>query len=331
MGKFTKVFIAFIFTILSGNAFAQDIPGYNMSNYAGVSGVDLQPASIADMRYKFDLELVGVGIDLNNNYIGVHGQSLRDGSLFKANSNDLQSQYMYENTSAGDKAIGMNLEAQLPSFAVSFSKNFSIGFTERTRLLFNIDNVNYPLAHFIYTGLSSNDPTNLENFNQGLTNNGFNINEMMWREYGLDFALVVLRKGPHFLKIGVRPKLEEGIESMYLYGSNLQYDFANSNYLSLYNSQFSLGETQNLLDIAAGKISLLNLIFQTTAATSYAADIGVVYEWRPDYQDFLYDMDGQTNLERRDKNKYKITNWRIRLGYWQYHISKRAGCFRFCS
>jgi len=306
MKRFTRLFILFIITSLSQNVRAQDIPGYDMSNYAGVSGIDLQPASIADMRYKVDITLVGAGIDLNNNYIAVNGSGVRDGSIFKPFTGNFQNQFLYENTSATDKAVGLNAYLQLPSVAVSISKNFSIGFTERIRQLFNVDNVSYPLAHFIYTGISDNDPTNLLNFKQGLTNNGFNINQMAWREYGLDFALVIMKKGPHFLKVGVRPKLEEGIEAMYLYATNLDYDFINSDYLTLNNSHFSEGQTQNLLDIAAGKINPLALLFQTTASASLAADIGVVYEWRPDYQNFLYDMDGQKNLERRDKNKYKL-------------------------
>ena len=55
-------------------ASAQDIPGYNMSNYAGVSGIDIQPASIADMRYKLDITVVGAGVDFNNNYISVYSK-----------------------------------------------------------------------------------------------------------------------------------------------------------------------------------------------------------------------------------------------------------------
>jgi outer membrane protein OmpA-like peptidoglycan-associated protein len=31
-----------------------------------------------------------------------------------------------------------------------------------------------------------------------------------------------------------------------------------------------------------------------------------VYEWRPDYETYKYDMDGETNLIRKDKNKYKL-------------------------
>ena len=34
-------------------------------------------------------------------------------------------------------------------------------------------------------------------------------------------------------------------------------------------------------------------------------DFGVVWEWRPNYQDHRYDMDGKTNLERRNENKSK--------------------------
>ena len=35
-------------------------------------------------------------------------------------------------------------------------------------------------------------------------------------------------------------------------------------------------------------------------------DLGFVYEWRPDWKEYKYDMDGETNLWRRDQEKYKI-------------------------
>src|SRR5580692_2011713 len=106
MRIFTKLNLAIILLLYAINTIAQDIPGYNMSNYAGVSGIDIQPASIADMRYKFDLTFVGVGFDLNNNYIGVNGQSIRNGSIFKPYNGDFKSQYLYENTNSQDKAVG---------------------------------------------------------------------------------------------------------------------------------------------------------------------------------------------------------------------------------
>jgi outer membrane protein OmpA-like peptidoglycan-associated protein len=43
-----------------------------------------------------------------------------------------------------------------------------------------------------------------------------------------------------------------------------------------------------------------------TSKPSVGLDLGFVYEFRPKYKDYLYNMDGETDLERRDKNKYLL-------------------------
>ena len=305
MKIFTRLSLSLIFIILAKNLSAQDIPGYNTSNYAGVSGIDLQPASIADMRYKFDMTLVGVGFDLNNNYIGAYSQYIRDRSIFNNYPGDFQTHFLTENTNSTPKEVGLNMYAQLPSFAVSLSKNISIGFTWRIRSMMNIDNVSPQLAHLMYTGLNESDKTNLTYFNVQLNNDQFNINQMTWNEYGFDYAQVIVGKGPNFLKIGGRVKIEDGLEAAYLYATNLEYKWKNSDTLSLFNSHFTEGQTQNLLDYAGGNTNIFNAL-QNVSSTSLAFDIGAVYEWRPDYSSFIYDMDGQKNIERRDKSKYKL-------------------------
>ena len=55
---------------------AQDYLGFNQSNYAGVTGVYQQPASIADSRMKFDMTLVGANIYVYNNYVGMKHDAL---------------------------------------------------------------------------------------------------------------------------------------------------------------------------------------------------------------------------------------------------------------
>jgi hypothetical protein len=68
-----------LFAALSFSYFAQsqDFAGFNQSNYAGVTGVYQQPASIVDGRMKFDMNLVGINVAAYNNYIGI------DRSAFK--------------------------------------------------------------------------------------------------------------------------------------------------------------------------------------------------------------------------------------------------------
>jgi len=299
--------------LFSKTTSGQGIPGYNSSNYSGISGVDLQPACIADMRYAFDMTLFGFGVGVNNNYIGVQSKYLLDGSIFKTYNDNFQSHFLYENTSSQPKSVGIDQYIQLPSFALSISKNISIGFTVRERSLFNVDQLSETLAHFSYTGLSNTDPTNKSNFNHIFGDNAFNINQMSWMEYGFHYAQVIIPKGPHFLKIGGAVKYEAGIEAAYIYASKLQYSWPNSDSLSLFNSQFSYGHSQSSTDILdnirAGKLNSPADVWRTATnpgAATVAFDIGAVYEWRPGYSDFTYDMDGKTGRERRDKDKYKL-------------------------
>jgi hypothetical protein len=54
--------------IISFNIKAQDFLGYLNSNYAGVNGIDLQPASIVDNRYKLDILLLANNSCFQNNF-----------------------------------------------------------------------------------------------------------------------------------------------------------------------------------------------------------------------------------------------------------------------
>jgi len=306
------IILGFLFFIKS--ALGQNIPGFNNSNYAGISGVDLQPASIADMRYKFDMTLVGVGFSLNNNYIGVNSSDVLNGSIFKPYNDDFRKHFLNENTSSGNKAIALDQTLQLPSFAFSINKNISVGFSARERFIFNIDQLTPAMAHLAYTGLNNNDPQNIGYYNAPpLNGDGFNVNEMAWMEYSLHYAQVIKSSGPNFFKVGGSLKFEEGVEAAYAYGENLTYHWKNSDYLSLFSSHIGYGQTQSTSDIVNNMInhkynsvnSVINT-FTTPAGSSVAVDIGAVYEWRPGFSNFLYDMDGKTNIERRDKNKYKL-------------------------
>jgi hypothetical protein len=275
----TKKLILFILLLYAKMASGQDIPGYNSSNYAGVSGIDLQPASIADMRYAVDINLIGGGMGFNNNYIGFNSKSVLNGNIFKNTSGDFKQQFLFENTTQQDKAASLYGYIQWPSVAVSLSKNISIGFTWRTRFVANVDNLSPELAHLIYTGLDPHDSKNLTYFNVKLNNDQFNMNEMAWTEYGFDYAQVITGKGPHFLKVGGRIKFEEGLEAAYIYAQNLSYAWKNKDTLSLFNSHFSYGQTQNISQLFAQNRDIPTLL-QNVSSSSVAFDIGVVYEWR---------------------------------------------------
>ncbi len=305
-GLMIRIAILFELALITTTiAKAQDIPGYNMSNYAGVSGIDIQPASIADMRYKLDITVVGAGIDFNNNYISVYSKYILDKSIFQTYQGNFNAHFLSENTSLQNVEVGLNTYVQLPSIALSITRDISVAFTCRLRSLLNIDNLSPQLAHLMYTGLSTNDPSNLRYFNTSLKDNTFSFNQMSWWEYGIDYAQVISSRGHHFFKMGVRGKLEAGLEAAFLKAQTLNYNWKNNDTLSLYNSTFLQGHTENLVKDLNGNFNAGKSLGDVSAI-SVAMDIGFVYEWRPDYYDWGYRLRGKYRNDKRDLNKYKI-------------------------
>ena len=66
--KKTLLFFTVLF-FLSTSIFAQQFLGLRQSNYSGIMGSDLNPASIADSRFKFDLLLLGGYVGGFNNHM----------------------------------------------------------------------------------------------------------------------------------------------------------------------------------------------------------------------------------------------------------------------
>ena len=53
---------------ISTTVFSQNYLGVSSSNYAGVMGTDIQPASFVDGRFKFDLNLFSLNFSAYQNF-----------------------------------------------------------------------------------------------------------------------------------------------------------------------------------------------------------------------------------------------------------------------
>jgi len=66
--KFSLLFFIFVFFAkVDGNA--QHFLGMHTTSFGGVTNVNYNPA-IADNHYKFDMNLISFGLNVNNNYLG---------------------------------------------------------------------------------------------------------------------------------------------------------------------------------------------------------------------------------------------------------------------
>lgn len=289
---------------------SQDFVGFNQSNYAGVTGVYQQPASIVDSRMKFDMNLIGLNLGFYNNYVGMKREALKHegkgkNMVFPAfNDTAFMDNYLVERTNSKNKAFYLNNRIAGPSFMVAINRKNSIALTSSIRNYFNIDGLSPNLAklafeEFKYPSL----------WVKNLNNKYLSIQEMSWAEYGLTYARVIKEDNEHYLKGGVTVKVLQGIQSAYMFIKDANYNFHTDTTLSLFKSDVKYGHSDNwnFTDIKPGQAGTGTKLFDFSQSyPGFGFDFGFVYEWRPDYMKYKYDMDGEKDLWRKDKNKYKL-------------------------
>ncbi len=294
------VFALLLFMVISGRAITQDLLGLTTSNYSGLSAVDLNPGNIADNRLKLEIQLTGVGFGVANNFIGFNPKFLvRDGGITSSSYPLLSpapATDQYTNAYFEDNRQAMvYANAYLPGLLMAIDKKSAFTLSGRLRSYVNVDGVSKELYQFIYNSL--NLP---EEWNNSLTNGQLSIQTMSWMEYAAGYGRVVMDEGQHFLKVGGRIKGLQGLQSAYLYGDNLNYSITSDSTITISNSQINYGHSSNF------EVPNENTSFRGVSKFGLGLDLGVVYEWRPDYAEYVYEMDGESSLSRRDQNKYRL-------------------------
>lgn len=280
---------------------AQDYLGFANSNYAGISGVHLNPASIVDSRYKVDVNLVGLGFNIFNNYVGLKPGALyhekgSNGLQFpRFNDSTFQDNYLTVNDGGKNKTVFANAHLSAPSFLITLDRKSAIGFNWRVRSYVNVDGVEPELAQLIYNELDYPDF-----WFQNFQNERFSVQMSTWAEYGLSYGRVIKDDGEHYMKVGGTAKLLQGLGSAYLFADNLNYEFLNDSIVNLNSFDVAYGHSSNF-EFGNGSLK-----YKFFSKFSMGFDLGFIYEWRPKGDEYKYDMDGETNLWYRDKNKYKL-------------------------
>ncbi len=313
-----KTFLLLTITLIVNILSAQDYQGYSTSNYNGVTGALYNPANIADNRMAFDFVFGGLNLIFDNNYVSISkdafkapNPSRRDLLMAGIRGTEIQgwgnwdtirkeSPYYWRNNfkpmdNNKDKSIYLNTRITLPSFMISINQKNAVAFNWSLRNYINIDGISPQLAklayeEFIYPNL----------WVTKLSNKNLSIQQMAWAEYGFSYARVLKQDNEHFFKAGATVKLLQGLSAAYMFIKDLKYEFITSDTLSLFKSDVSYGHSTNF------EIERNNFKYRFVSNPGMGFDLGFVYEWRPDYKDYQYEMDGETGLWRKDKNKYKL-------------------------
>ncbi len=296
----------FLFTLLLQcfySAKSQEWIGYPSTNYAGINSVLFNPAELVNGRYQFDMNLVGVSIGFDNNYIGLHhpgfflSKVLKD-SLGYSHIEDTYNKDAYDNGKSKIARVTVAQDALGPSILIPINPNNAFAISTRYRNMANIDGVKNELAKNGIEELKY-DPLLKQKFDGA----GFSVDAMGWSELDFSYAAVLPLmpdKKNHFFKAGVTLKTLQGYYSAYMYSKGGEYRFENSDTISLYNMDVSYGHTSNV------EIKPVQFFNSGIQSWGLGADFGFAYEFRPDFEK-MQTKDASGNwVERKDMNKYKL-------------------------
>lgn len=305
------LFIAIALAFPNFGLYGQAFMPFAQSNYAGVSSLVLQPAAIADSRYKSDLLFLGVEASVNNNYV-----SIKRDAIFKRISweeENFVENYLLKKVDGNDKTVFAGTSIILPSFMINLNNKSALAFTSRIRSITNIDNISEDLAQLAWEGFDY-EPllyTQLNNANLNMQSNN-------WLEFGFTYARVIMDKEKHFLKGGATIKFLQGAASGYAYMKDISYRLDSPDTLSLFQSKVNYGISNTFDDEGIPKIGGIS-------DPGFGLDLGLVYEYRPDIERFKYNMDGQEGLLRDDLDKYMF---RVGLSLIDFgHINYQKGFY----
>ncbi|HEY4065094.1 MAG TPA: DUF5723 family protein [Puia sp.] len=223
---------------------AQQNTGIRTSNYSGIQGALLNPASIADSKLKWDVNALSVGTNFDNTFVYIPKgavpafgfKSIIEGIIHENKFGthfDPQDPNKLYNLTLSTEILGPSFQLQLPG-----PGNQAIGLTIASRSYANIRNIPGHVAQSAYDFL----------LNQGLWNTPFSdhssqLEGMSWLEYGLHYGAVLFNDGTTEWKAGISLKYLQGVGAAYVKNTNLNYSIGDTTHLLFANSSVDYGRT----------------------------------------------------------------------------------------
>lgn len=264
---------------------AQSYIGFLSDNYSGVHGAISNPANIVDSRFRTDINLVGLSALTGNDYYSISFDDLDTDADFGDDSR--------RNPSDNNNIFG-NVDVLGPSFMFNLNAKSSLALTTRARLFYNINEINGTTYENIVEDFDESDDFTV---NEG----DFYLTAMTWAEVGLTYGRVLMDKQQHFLKGGVTLKYLQGFANAYASGTDVTIDFDADG-----AQDTGTIETQGTVLYGTNSDDELDDFNIADNATGFGADLGLIYEWRPDYEEYQQkNKDGETVWDK-SANKYKL-------------------------
>ena len=292
-------------------------------SFTGLGEVSWNPAAIADSRFGFELRLLAVDMHATNSAYRYAGPwSLRDlNEPFTVSSNDL-----ILHNSSRPKLVSIGLNVRGPGVMLRLSPRHSLAFSIGARAALQGNEVSQELVS-----------STREKFETpgSYTNNTANFNINALSEWNATYSRVVLDQQTHVLKAGITVKRLMGIGSAYLQSKQFDYTTTPANRntqladtlvrLDRLDGAFGYSNPDAFRDLNAGTVRRW-LMPGSSPGSGWGLDVGVVYEYRPDAEQYRYrDKKGALQTDYgRTKYRYRLSVALTDIGSIRYREQARA-------
>ncbi len=296
------LFVLSIFLLTFKAADAQGFMPFAAWNHAGIGGVYLQPASIADTRLKFDMTFFGFDVNAGNSLY-----ELKKGFLTGGDFSEMFDDYKIPITNVDNHRALVGLEVQVLNFMIPLGPKSALGITSRARWMLNIDGVDPTMFDIM------EDPQAFVGNNKIYNLNDFAFRTNAWAETGITYAREIFDLDKHYLKAGLTLKVLQPVTSAYMYIENASYSLVEDtpqgstdpdDYVKL-QAKGELAFPAGFNDFDDfGDPSLMFDDFKFGKNLGFGLDFGLVYEYRPHHTNYTQSGGGKSKWNRHEPSKY---------------------------
>ncbi len=231
--KFIQIIAVIILFFAERNVYGQEMNGIAHSNFAGNMGIEMNPASIAMMPYRFEFNVLSGDIFFQNDYIYFPASQIPTGKFARL------APFKHEDFSDHYNKKPKNAYASLllkgPS-AVWRNDDIAYGIHFSMRSQISATNVPYHLAKFFWEG---SDYTPQQKIPWKST--AFEAGALVYAECGFTIAKTIRKKQQNITTGGATLNFLLGMSGAYLNSTMLDYTFVDQSLLMIKGEDINYG------------------------------------------------------------------------------------------
>jgi outer membrane protein OmpA-like peptidoglycan-associated protein len=263
--KSKKSVLLLLVTFVCLTAFSQSFVGYGYDNYSGVNALILNPARIADSKYKVNVNLFSISVVGGTNtyqldrsrFFGLHFSNMSDGNGY------------YKSTKPEDKYTYFNTDILGPSATISLTSKDALGLTSRMRMMGNEYNLGNPLFQL----LGNADPSF---YNIDIINKSVQMKVNAFADLGVTYSRVLWKDDVSEFKLGITGKYIIGLAYGSVNTGPLILNLDPANNIIKMNGDATAQYSNNLDNMGNG--SSVRDMVNKHSGSGLGLDLGFVYE-----------------------------------------------------